>query len=160
MDNSAAYDAVIDRLVRKYPQWKPEAYDFLRRAMDLGADVIASKREKKHLSAQELYLSCCMYAHKIYGPMAEMVLASWGVHTASDIGSLVYNLIDEGVFSKQKEDRREEFDELPDLVDLLNEPYVLTADEVNDMFGVEGTEEFSFGDEEPSAKKSSSRKKK
>ncbi len=165
MDKSAAYDVVIGRLVHKYPQWKPEAYDFLRRAMDLATDVFASKREKKHLSAQELYLGCCMHAHETYGPMAKLVLSSWGVHTASDVGSLVYNLIAEGVFSKQKEDRREEFDELPELEGLLDEPYTLTIDDMGELFDEDSeetdtTDEFFIDDEMPPSQKTSHRKKK
>lgn len=165
MDVSATYDAVIGRLVQKYPQWKPEAYDFLRQAMDLASDVFATKRDRKHLSAQELYLGCCMHAHEVYGPMAKLVLSSWGVYTVSDVGSLVYNLIAEGVFSKQKEDRREEFDELPDLEELLDEPYMLTLDDMEDLFEEDSndigyTDEFYHDDEPPSPQKSSPRKKK
>ncbi len=132
MDAPDSYAAAIGRLTRRYPQWPPAAYDFLRRAMKLAAEVFAADREEKHLSAEELYLACCMNAHNEYGPMAGLVLETWGVKTSSDIGALVYNLIAEGVFSRQKKDRKEDFDGLPDLGELLSAPYVLSDEGAGD----------------------------
>jgi uncharacterized repeat protein (TIGR04138 family) len=41
-----------------------------------------------------------------------MVLASWGVHSTSDFGELVYNLIRIEQMRKSDTDRREDFDDV------------------------------------------------
>lgn len=126
MEPPCSFEAAVERLVQQYPRWKAEGYYFLRTAMDAAAERFAASRAEKHLSAEELYMSCCACALDDYGPLARLVLESWGIATCSDIGALVYNLIDAGVFSAQPGDTREQFDALPPLADVLDSPYLPT----------------------------------
>ena len=41
--------------------------------------------------------------------MSSMVLESWGVNNCEDIGNLVFNLVEAGVFSKTERDTLDEF---------------------------------------------------
>ena len=49
------------------------------------------------------------YAGREYGPLANQVLAEWGVTGPADVGKLVYKLIDAGILSASPEDRPEDF---------------------------------------------------
>ena len=53
--------------------------------------------------------------------------------SASDFGNIVYNLIEVGIFGKQKGDTREQFDELPNLSSVLNAPYDGSVDMLSEL---------------------------
>lgn len=44
-----------------------------------------------------------------YGPLAKMVLNSWGIFTTDDIGEVVFNLYEAGLMVKTSADRLEDF---------------------------------------------------
>ncbi|MBR5887458.1 MAG: hypothetical protein IKZ07_04540 [Akkermansia sp.] len=122
------FEKAVAMLVERYPEYPEEAYEFMRTGLDAAADRFCKDDKSPHLSAKEVYLGACAYALEEYGPMAADVLGFWGIHSASDFGNIVYNLIEVGIFGKQKEDKREQFDELPDLQSFLNAPYDGTYD--------------------------------
>lgn len=51
------------------------------------------------------------------------MLEHWGISGSKDVGNIVYNLIDVGVFGRQESDTREQFDNLQPLGELLDTPY-------------------------------------
>jgi uncharacterized repeat protein (TIGR04138 family) len=118
-----SFEKVIETLVERYPQYTEEAYEFMRARMDAAADRFCKDDKSPHLSARELYLGACAYALEEYGPLAARVLEFWGIKSSRDFGNIVYNLIEVGVFGKQKGDSPEQFDTLPDLQQVLNTPY-------------------------------------
>ncbi|MBQ2378816.1 MAG: hypothetical protein II295_00300 [Akkermansia sp.] len=118
-----SFEKVIETLVERYPQYTEEAYEFMRAGMDAAADRFCKDDKSPHLSARELYLGACAYALEEYGPLAARVLEFWGIKSSRDFGNIVYNLIEVGVFGKQKGDSPEQFDTLPDLQQVLNTPY-------------------------------------
>ena len=118
-----SFEKVIETLVERYPQYTEEAYEFMRAGMDAAADRFCKDDKSPHLSARELYLGACAYALEEYGPLAARVLEFWGIKCSRDFGNIVYNLIEVGVFGKQKGDSPEQFDTLPDLQQVLNTPY-------------------------------------
>lgn len=119
-----SFERAVEILTERYPEYTEEAYEFMRAGLDAAADKFCKDDKSPHLSAKELYLGACAYALDEYGPLASRVLEFWGIRSASDFGNIVYNLIEVGIFGKQKGDSREQFDELPDLQEILNAPYV------------------------------------
>lgn len=63
----------------------------------------------RHLTARELVEGAVDLAASRYGLLGEMVLSSWGIRRPEDIGAITFTLIEHGVFSKQPEDRLEDF---------------------------------------------------
>lgn len=119
-----SFEKAVEILVERYPQYTEEAYEFMRAGLDAASDKFCKEDKSPHLSARELYLGACAYALEEYGPLAAKVLDFWGLKSSSDFGRVVYNLIEVGVFGKQKGDTPEQFDELPDLQQILNAPYI------------------------------------
>ncbi len=119
-----SFERAVEILTERYPEYTEEAYEFMRAGLDAAADKFCKDDKSPHLSAKELYLGACAYALDEYGPLASRVLEFWGIKSASDFGNIVYNLIEVGIFGKQKGDSREQFDELPNLQEILNAPYV------------------------------------
>lgn len=107
----------------KHPEYAPDAYDFMRQALDFTVEQQPAEKKNKHLNAMELYLGMCAYALEQFGTMAADVLNFWGLSNSSDVGNVVYNLIEVGVFGKQEGDTREQFDNLPDMEKILMEPF-------------------------------------
>lgn len=123
-----SFEDAVEELTRKHPEFAPEAYYFMRTAIDYAADQLNKETTQPHLSAKELYLGACAYALEEYGPLARKVLENWGICTTKDFSAVVYNLIEAGVFGKQKDDTPEDFDQLERLDNLLNAPFALPVD--------------------------------
>lgn len=66
----------------------------------------------RHVTGQQLCEACRLYGLEQYGFLATRVLSSWGVHSTSDFGEIVYNLIDIEQMRKSESDRREDFDDI------------------------------------------------
>lgn len=63
----------------------------------------------RHLTAHELIQGAVDLAANRYGLLGDMVLQSWGIRRNEDIGEITFALIEHGVFTKQPEDRLEDF---------------------------------------------------
>ncbi len=96
----------LDSIVASDARYARDAYVFLRDALDF-----ATKQQKKvkgttvrHVAGPELLDGVRNYALKEFGPMVVTVFESWGVNNCEDIGHMVFNLIDAGIFGKTEED--------------------------------------------------------
>ena len=118
-----SFEKAVEILVERYSQYPVEAYEFMRAGLDAAADKFRKDDKNPHLSAEELYLGACSYALEEYGPLALAVMEQWNITTSTDVGNLVYNLIEVGVFGKQDGDRQEQFDNLTPVSLLLDAPY-------------------------------------
>lgn len=117
------FEDAVDEILRHDKSYAPDAYGFMRQALDAAVEQFHKGGEQPHLTAEELYLGFCAYALQEYGPLAAAVLEHWGISGSKDVGNIVYNLIDVGVFGRQESDTREQFDNLQPLGELLDTPY-------------------------------------
>lgn len=128
-----AYQAMYN-LLQSDPRYKFEAYQFVREALAFAHEHLqmtespqrirqqAAPNDEQspptpvsagqHITGQQLCEACRQYAIQQYGYLAGMVLGSWGVHSTSDFGEIVYNLIRIEQMRKSESDRREDFDEV------------------------------------------------
>ncbi len=120
-----SFEDAVEAIIAKHPEYKADAYSFMRQALDVASEHFHKSQSSPHLSAEELYLGACAYALDEYGPLARLVLARWGITSSRDVGAVVYNLIEAGIFGKQEGDSREQFDSLQNLTELLDAPYLL-----------------------------------
>ncbi len=118
-----SFEDAVESILARHPEYSAEAYAFVRQALDAAAEHFHKDTSSAHLSAEELYLGAAAHALEEYGPLAQLVLSRWGILHSSDIGAIVYNLIEAGVFGKQEGDTREQFDALQPLSELLDAPY-------------------------------------
>ena len=117
------FEDALEEIMRRDSSYAPDAYGFMRQALDYSVEQFHKTAESPHLSAEELYLGFCAYALQEYGPMAAAVMEHWGISNSSDVGNIVYNLIHVGVFGRQEGDTREQFDNLQPMEELLDTPY-------------------------------------
>jgi uncharacterized repeat protein (TIGR04138 family) len=115
----------LDSIVASDPRYQRDAYVFLRDALDFTA-----KQQKKvkgatvrHVSGPELLEGVRQYALKEFGPMVMTVFDSWGIHSCEDIGNMVFNLIDAGIFGKTEEDSIDDFKNVYDFEEAFVKPF-------------------------------------
>jgi uncharacterized repeat protein (TIGR04138 family) len=63
-----------------------------------------------HVSAQELLEGQRDLALREFGPMAFEVLSHWGLRSGSDVGEVVFAMVEAGLLGKTEEDDRSQFD--------------------------------------------------
>jgi uncharacterized repeat protein (TIGR04138 family) len=88
------------------PRYRLPAYMFVMQGLEY---CIAKAGEKRHLSGQELSRGIAELANRQFGPLAQDVLAYWGITKTNDFGYIVYNLISIEVMSKTDKDALEDF---------------------------------------------------
>lgn len=120
-------------LLAEDQRFKIEAYQFIRESLQYAHENLLEANNDepdtdvpfgdpetpapKHVTGQQLCEACRRYALEQYGYLAKIVLASWGLHSTSDFGELVYNLIRIEQMRKSDDDRREDFDDVYDFDD-------------------------------------------
>ena len=115
----------LDSIVASDPRYTRDAYVFLRDALDF-----TTKQQKKikgamvrHVAGPELLEGMRQYALHEFGPMVMTVFSSWGIHCCEDIGHMVFNLIEAGIFGKTEEDSLEDFKNVYDFEEAFAKPF-------------------------------------
>lgn len=102
----------IGKVARSDGRYHVEGYHFVGQSLTHAVKLF--KREdatgpERHLSASELVAGAVDLAASRYGLLGELVLSSWGIRRPEDIGEITFALIEHGVFTKQPDDRLEDF---------------------------------------------------
>lgn len=105
------FSEALEALTAADPRYGREAYVFVRDALDYTVKLRKKGKEEvtRHVTGQELLEGVRQLALKEFGPMALTVFEHWGVRRCEDIGNLVFNLIEVGVFGKTDRDSISDF---------------------------------------------------
>lgn len=108
---NVSFEELVEKIVEKDPRFHPDAYDFLREALDFTQREVArgATESERHVSGGELIEGIRQFALQQYGPMAATVLNEWGVTRCEDFGEIVFNLIDHQILRKRDSDSRADF---------------------------------------------------
>jgi uncharacterized repeat protein (TIGR04138 family) len=99
-------DGVMDKIRLHESRYDEQAYLFVLSALEFSQSKLDARR---HISAAELAHSCRELALERFGLMSRVVLERWGIHATSDLGEIVFTLVELGFLVKQPTDTREEF---------------------------------------------------
>ncbi len=105
-------------------RYEPDAYAFVMEALDL---TVRSLDERRHVSGSELVEGAMRLARDRYGMMAFAVLEKWGLLSGSDVGEIVFQLVEVGILSRRPEDSREDFEGLGSFKTRLEDRYFETG---------------------------------
>lgn len=100
---------ILTQLRDREPRYDESAYLFLLAALRRCMDRLDQPR---HVSGPELARSARELALHRYGPLARTVLEHWGIQSTSDLGEIVFLLVDCGVLTKLPSDTREDFEDV------------------------------------------------
>jgi len=99
---------VFAKVADRDGRYTKEAFWFVRDGVH---HAVRSRAERSgHVTAHELLETLRILALERYGANAREQLRSWGVTRCEDFGEIVFALIDNGVFGKRPEDRKEDFE--------------------------------------------------
>lgn len=102
-------DGVLAELVRRNPRYAERAYLFVLQSLQRRLAALPTPR---HVSGPELADAVRRLAVGRFGPLARTVLEHWGVRSTTDIGEIVFSLVECGILVKQPGDSREDFEGL------------------------------------------------
>jgi len=105
------------------------AYYFLKDALDFTVKRAMENNngQQRHVTASELLHGFRDLALQEFGPMASTMMSEWGVSECTNIGSMVFELIEEGAFGKQDSDTPEDFANIFPLQETLAAPFLPKA---------------------------------
>ena len=106
MPELAFRDGVMDRIRLREARYDERSYLFVLAALEFCQQRLT---ERRHLTGRELAVGCRDLALQRYGVLARTVLDQWGVRDASDIGEIVFALVDVGLLASQPNDSKEDF---------------------------------------------------
>ncbi len=122
-----SFQQAVEAICAKDARYATEAYYFLREALDHTGKAVnkdaRSPVRPRHVTGAELCEGIREYALQEFGPLAFLVLDTWGLHATADFGELVYNLIAAGKLGKTDEDKKSDFNAVYDFADAFVKPY-------------------------------------
>lgn len=120
------FEQAVVAVLKRDKRFDPHAYFFLKDALDftLKRRAEAHSGQTRHVSGPELVAGFRDLALEQFGPMAATLMTEWGVRKCSDIGDMVFHLIEEQIFGKQESDCLEDFAGTFDFEDSLRAPFV------------------------------------
>ncbi len=120
------FNEAIDLIIQRDARFDRDAYAFVRDALEftLKKSRKGAVGPERHVSAKELLEGVRLYAIQEYGPMVPTVFAFWNIRSGNDIGAIVYNLIEVGVFGRSENDRPADFAGALDFEEAFILPYL------------------------------------
>jgi len=135
----------LEDLLLEEPRYPLQAYLLVRESLEYAHKVLGFGRAvgppqsaesevpaDHHVTAQELCEAFRQHALDQYGRMSRVVLKKWGIESTSDIGEVVFNLIQIQVMKKSHRDRREDFDNVFDFHEAFEKSYRFTLPKAGD----------------------------
>lgn len=120
------YEHAIQSIMQRDPRFHPAAYLFLKEALDhtLKKVMDSNSGMSRHVSGAELLEGFRELALELFGPMASTLLKEWNIHRCSDVGDMVFLLIEEQVFGKQESDTKDDFSDVYRFADAFEAPFL------------------------------------
>jgi uncharacterized repeat protein (TIGR04138 family) len=119
------FEQAVESIFKRDKRYDPLAYLFLKEALDFTLKRAADSNdgEGRHVSGTELCIGFRDLAIQQFGPMSGTLMTEWGLRETSDIGEIVFHLIEEQMFGKQDSDTREDFASVYDFDDAFVAPF-------------------------------------
>jgi len=127
--HEVSFEEALAKIAVKDPRYQPEAYLFVREALDHTQKTIAkdARGRIRHVTGQELLAGIREFAPQQFGPMTKMVLEEWGVRCCSDFGEIVFNMIEVSWLAKTDKDSRADFLDGYDFDEAFRKPFLPTG---------------------------------
>lgn len=120
----------LDEVVQGDPRYTYEAYEFVFAALAHTQRLLGrvppqegSSEQDYHVSGSQLLDGIRDLALREYGLLARTVFRLWGINSTSDVGEIVFNLVEANLMSKTAQDARDDFRDVYDLDQVLVRDY-------------------------------------
>jgi len=116
----------VEAILQEDCDYPPEAYDFVNAAVKYTIEALiaaGAASGRRHVNAAELLDGIVRFAQDQYGPMAAAVLTQWHLQKPTDIGRVVFNMVNAKLLSRSDNDQESDFDTDYNLTAKLQAPY-------------------------------------
>jgi uncharacterized repeat protein (TIGR04138 family) len=120
------FEQAVLSIVARDMRYDPHGFFFLKDALDFTLKRVTEGNggQSRHVSGPELLEGFRDLALQQFGPMGSTLMAEWGIRDCSDVGEMVFLLIEDGMFGKQDSDTKEDFRGNFDLTEALTVPFL------------------------------------
>lgn len=123
------FDEAVAEITERDSRFEKEAYAFVRDALDFTLkrrklDGNSGELVERHVGGEELLDGVREYALQEFGPMVPTVFDEWKIRCCEDVGHIVFNLIESGIFGKAEDDSIEDFRGHYDFHSAFVEPFL------------------------------------
>ncbi len=108
----------LNKMVKEEPRFKEDAYLFVMAAL---GRALRGLGEPRHITGSELLAAIRGEAEEQFGPMAAAVFQHWGIKNSLDFGTIVFNMVREGILLKAERDCLEDFKDRVFIENLFNQ---------------------------------------
>ena len=124
-----SFDAAVKKIRLTETRFSLPAYEFVRRSLDHALQRLGRTDQKKpaHVRGEELLESFRALALREFGPMAKTVLNDWGISTCTEVGEVVFHLVQHGILGKSETDKIDDFQELYTFQEAFEIPFLPKA---------------------------------
>lgn len=123
----SAFEQAVSIITASDDQHPPQSYYFLREALNFTLDRAKEKHGEnaaEHVDAKEFLFGYRDYALREFGPLAWSIMRDWHIHHCTDVGKMVFLLIEHGVMGKNADDHPDDFTEVYHMEMALRAPYL------------------------------------
>ena len=124
-----SFDDAVKKIRLTETRFSLPAYEFVRRSLDHALQRLGRADQKKpaHVRGEELLESFRALALKDFGPMAKTVLNDWGISTCTEVGEVVFHLVQHGILGKSETDKIDDFQEIYTFREAFESPFLPKA---------------------------------
>ncbi len=134
MRDDSKFQEGVRNICRRDSRFHPRAYEFVAAGVTHASRRIRERENRRrHISGPELLEGLRDLALSRFGPLALEVLAEWGVKRTEDFGSIVFNLVEEGLLGASDEDSPADFANGYDFREAFVAPFEETGDFPDDL---------------------------
>lgn len=131
METPVDFEDAIRTCIAKDNRYLPQAYHAVRLGLDQAQRIVHGETKKgakatarsRHVSGPQVLEGFRQHVLESYGPMSYPLLHNWGVKRTADVGNIVFNLIDSGLFGKSDDDKPEDFAGVYDFKEAFQRPF-------------------------------------
>jgi uncharacterized repeat protein (TIGR04138 family) len=133
MMQEVSFEEAFEKIRAKDSRYHRDAYLFVKESLDYTQKQVCkeNKGKPRHVSGQELLEGIRELALSQFGPMAITVLDEWGIHSCSDFGDIVFNMIEIEMLAKTDKDSRSDFDGIYDFHEAFRKPFLPASAQLN-----------------------------
>ena len=128
------FPEVVKEIHQKDGRYAKGAYFFIREALDHTLKSLDknSRKNKGHVSGEELLEGIRSFALDRFGPMTLTLMNHWNIRQCRDFGNIVFNLVEFGILGRTDNDSLEDFEGGYNFTEAFESPFLPAADNSSD----------------------------
>ncbi len=121
-----SFEAAVKKIRLTETRFSLSAYEFVRRSLDHALQRLGRADHKRpaHVRGEELLESFRALALQEFGPMAKTVLNDWGISSCTEVGEVVFQLVQQGILGKSETDKIDDFQEIYTFTEAFENPFL------------------------------------